>query len=63
MNKRDEKLKKALFMCGKTALEDFCDVDLSVYNDKDVIEKIVDDVIEQMPEEEYEKYYRKYVSA
>ena len=60
-DKEFEELKSALFMYGNEALEDFTDMDLSKYDDKDTIENILDEIAAQMPDEEQRQFYIKYV--
>ena len=48
-------------MVGTDALEDFTNMDLSAFDDKDTIDGILDDVADQMPDEELIKFIRKYL--
>lgn len=57
-----EELKKALFMNGIEVLEDFTNMDLSNYDDKDVLDNLLDEIISQMPNEEILIFYKKYVN-
>lgn len=57
-----EELKKALFMNGIEVLEDFTSMDLSNYDDKDVLDNLLDEIISQMPNEEILIFYKKYVN-
>lgn len=59
-NEMLEELKEFLFLWGKDAIEDFLDMDLSGYEDKDMIEKLVDEAASQMPEDILLKYYKEY---
>lgn len=56
-----EEFKSELFMHGTDALEDFADMDLSAFDDKDTIDSILDDVAAQMPDDDMMKFYRKYM--
>lgn len=56
-----EELKTELFKSGTEALEDFTDMDLSKYDDKDTIDNILNEIATQMPMEEQVNFYRKYV--
>lgn len=62
MNEEDkfETLKKALFMCGSAAIEDFLGFPICT-DDKDAIENLMDGVYAQMPPEEFDMYYHWYV--
>lgn len=57
-----EELKSALFMNGIEALEEFTDMDLSRYDDKDTLDNILDEVLAQMSKDDIIKYCRKYLS-
>lgn len=54
-----EELKRAIFMNGTDAIDDFYG-DECPYDDKDVIENMMDDIFAQMSEEESMEFYRKY---
>lgn len=56
-----EDLKRAIFANGYDAIADFCGSDIAdKYDDKDVLDGIMDDIISQMPDEELKAFYEKY---
>lgn len=55
-----EKLKQEIFMCGKDAVDEFIGHEL--YDDKDVIDRVMDDIIEQMSDNEFMETYKEYVT-
>lgn len=55
-----EELKTALFMEGYHGIEDFLGYEITEIEEKDTIDKRMDDIIDQMPEDIFYKFYRKY---
>lgn len=62
MTDKEEALKRALFMEGLEAIEDFLGYEINPEEDKDVIDLRMDEVLDQMPDEEFETFYNKYVT-
>lgn len=62
MTDKEEALKKALFMEGLEAIEDFLGYEINPEEDKDVTDLRMDEVLDQMPDEEFEAFYNKYVT-
>lgn len=60
MEKKIEELKKALFMEGLYAIEDFCGIEFSGLEEKDTLENEIDNTIAQMPDHILDLYFRKY---
>lgn len=60
MDLRFEELKRELFMQGQDCIEDFLGYEIDWDEDKDVIDRRMDEVYEQMPEEELDKFYAKH---
>lgn len=59
----EKELKKALFMNGHKAIEDFLGYDSDDYDvneDRAITEKRIDDVMAQMPMDEQMEFYAKY---
>lgn len=55
-----EELKKAIFDNGVEAIDDFLGYEHDVNEEKDTIERRMDEVLDQMPEEEVLVFYKKY---
>ena len=62
MTDKEEALKRALFMEGLEAIEDFLGYEINPKENKDVIDRRMDEVLDQMPDEEFETFYNKYVT-
>lgn len=62
MTDKEEALKRALFMEGLEAIEDFLGYEINPEEDKDVTDLRMDEVLDQMPDEEFETFYNKYVT-
>lgn len=54
-----EELKREIFMDGSEAIDNFLDFECP-YDDKDTIDRLMDEVISQMPPEEFMKFYCEY---
>ncbi len=53
-------LKQALFMGGMNAIEDFLGMECP-YDDKDMLEKLIDETAMQMSEEKFEFFWERYI--
>ena len=58
-----EKLKRELFIHGQDAIEEFLGYELSGLEEKDAIEKAMDNVYAQMPDDEFNKFVEEYASS
>lgn len=58
-----EKLKTELFIWGIEAIEDFLDMEVPDYYEKDTIDNMMDDVLDQMPDDVFMDFYNKYCNT
>lgn len=60
MDERFERLKQELFICGIDAIEDFLGYEVGDHEEKDVIDRRMDEVYQQMPDEILCTFYKEH---
>lgn len=58
INLQIEQIKTNLFMSGTEAINDFLGYECP-YDDKDVIDNLMEEILQQMPDEEINDFYNK----